>query len=304
MTLTRDQAIVLLEPKLSNIWHDAYPAQPVEYTAFCNIRTTRKATVTDYKMTGLGPLRLKGEGENIIYDDVIPGGTVSYSPVRFALGYKVTQEMIDHELYGQVEKIERGLVKSAVDLQETIAALLINNGFGTTSADGFGAVGFDGLALFSTAHTRLDGGAVFRNRPSTDADLGVTSLQNALVDFDNLIDDRGRPITVRAKLVIVSPEDRFVAKEILQSEYKPGTANNEINALKDEGLSFMVSHYKTDTDSWVVVGDQHDMNFIWDQKPRGDMEKDFDSEVIKRKIVEGFFVGHGEARGVWASSGV
>jgi Mu-like prophage major head subunit gpT len=301
--ITRAQALVLLEPKLSNIWHDAFPSRPIEYTTFANIRETRKRTVTDYKLSDFGPLVLKPEGENITYDDPLFGSTQEYTPVRFALGYKVTQEMVDHELYGQVEKFERALIKSAIDLQEVKAALLFNNGFGTTDADGFEATGFDGLQLFSTAHTRLDGGATWRNRPATDVDLSVTGLQNALIDIENTPDDRGRPILIRPKLVIINPEDRFTAKEILESEYKPGTANNEINALLDEGLSFMVSHYITDADAWFVLGDQHDLNFIWDQKPRGGMEEDFDSEVIKRKIVEGFFVGHGEARGAWGTSG-
>src|SRR3990167_3719886 len=245
MTITRAQALVLLEPKLSNIWHEAYPARPVEYTAFVNIRDTKKATVTDFKLSDFGPLRLKGEGENVIYDDPLFGDTIAFTPVRFALGYKITDEMVKHELYGQVEKFERALIASAIDLQETTAALLFNNGFGTTDADGFEAAGFDGLQLFSTAHTRLDGGATIRNRPSTDVDLGVTGLQNAVVDFRNLVNDRGRPQKVEARLLIVNPEDMFTAREILESEYKPGTANNEINALKPENLSFMISHYLT-----------------------------------------------------------
>jgi hypothetical protein len=208
MTLTRAQVMVLLEPKLNKIWNDVYPVVPVEYTAFYNINVSKKATITDFNLTGLGSLRLKGEGENIIYDDIIPGNQKTYTPVRFALGYKVTQEVIDHELYGQVEKIERGLVKSAVDLQETIGALLINNGFGTTNADGF----------------------------------------------------KGK-------------------------------------------LSFMVSHYKNDTDAWAIKGDLHDANFYWDVKPRGGMQEDFNAEVIARKIVEGFVCGHGEWRGWWGSQG-
>lgn len=303
MTITRSQFLVLLEPKLSNIWFEAYPNVPVEYTAYCNVRETQKAKVTDYKMSDFGPLRLKSEGENIGYDDPLSGPTIEYNPVRWALGYKITDEARKHELYGQFEKFERSLMKSAVDLQETTAALLFNNGFGTTDADGFEATGFDSLALFSTAHTRLDSGPTWRNRPTADVDLGVTALQNALIDIDNWTDDRGRPIAAKARLVIVNPEDRFTAKEILQSEYKPGTANNEINALRDEGLSFMVSHYLTDADAWFVVTDQHDMNFIWEERVRSGMEEDFDAEVIKRKIVQGFAVGHGEARGVWGTSG-
>lgn len=303
MTVTRDQFVLLLEPKLSNIWFDPFPSQPIEWTAYTNTRQADKATLTDYKMTGFGPFRTKGEGENITYDDPINGPTVSYSPIVFGLGYKITQEMSDHELYGQVEKLERQLMKSAVDLQETTAALLMNNAFVTTNADGFGATGFDGLALCSTAHTRLDGGSTFRNRPSTDVDLGVTALQNALVDIENLKDDRGRPAYLRPKLLIISPEDQFTAKELIQSEYKPGTANNEINALQGS-LSFMVSHYKTDTDAFFVWCDQHDCNFVWYRKPKGGMENDFDAEVTKRKLTQGFFVGHGEVRGIWGTTGI
>jgi hypothetical protein len=304
MTITRSQALVLLEPKLSNIWHEAYPHRPVEYTSFCNIRTTRKATVTDFKVADFGPLRLKGEGENIIYDDPIFGATQAYQTVRFALGYKITQEMIDHELYGQAARFEEALMVSAINNQETTAIKLFVNGFGTTNVDGFVSTGFDGLQLFSTAHTRLDGGANLRNRPSTDVNLGVTGLQNALIDFHTQnLDDRGRPQLIRPKLLLVFPNDLFTARELLQSEYKPGTANNEINAIREEGLSFMVSHYLTDVDDWFLIGDQHDLNFIWDQKPRGGMEEDFDQEVIKRKVVQGFVVGHGEFRGTWGTSG-
>lgn len=302
--ITRSQAVSLLEPKLSNIWNEAYPARPVEYTSFVNIRESKKAKVTDYKMSDFGPLRLKGEGDAVIYDDPLFGGEKEYVPVRFAEGYKITQEMIDHELYGQVEKFEKALIKSAIDLQEVTAALLLNNGFGTTNADGFSAAGFDNLALFSTAHTRLDGGATLRNRPSTDADLGITSLQAAIIDFHTQnLDERGRPQLIRPKLLIVNPQDIFTARELLQSEFKPGTANNEVNAIREEGLTFMVSHYLTDADSWYIIGDQHDLNFIWDVRPRGGMEEDFDSEVIKRKVVEGFVAGHGEWRGTWATSG-
>ena len=309
MTLTRAQALLLLEPKLSNIWHEAYPKRPVEYTSFVNIRVTKKATVTDFKLTDFGNLRLKGEGENLVYDDPIFGASKAYSPVRKALGYKVTQEMIDHELYGQVERFESALMDSALYDQEVSAALLLNNGFGTTDADGFSATGFDVLQTFSTAHTRLDGGTNLRNRPSTDINLGVTGLQNALVDFHTQnLNDRGRPQQIRPKLLIVHPNDIFTARELLQSEYKPGTANNEINAIREDGLTFMVSHYVTDGNAWFLIGDQHDLNFIWDVKPRGGMLADgdsgFDAEVIKRKVVQGYVVGHGEFRGTWGTSGV
>lgn len=303
MTITRGQFLTLLEPKLSEIWFERYPQWPTEFTRYCNVRSTQKATITDYKMTDFGALQLKAEGANIAYSDPIGEITKTAQPVRFALGYKITDEAKKHELYGMFDKIEGSLMKSAIDGQETVAALVFNNGFGTTNSDGFSATGFDGLQLYSTAHTRMDGGATQRNRPSSDADLGVTALQQAIIDFENWKDDRGRPAMIRPKLMIISPEDKFTARELLGSEYKPGTANNEINALKEEGLSFMVSHYKSDTDAWFLQGDKHGVHFVWEEKPRNGMEEDFDAEVIKRKLVQGFVVYHNEWRGNWGTSG-
>lgn len=303
MTVTRGQFQILLEPKLSNIWFDAAQKRPVEWTKYFNIRSTKKANVTDANMTGFGPLRLKGEAENVIFDDPINGNTKVYTPIRKALGYSISQEMVDHELYGVVQQWEGSLMDSAYDDLEVAGALFLNNGFGTTDADGFSSTGFDGLATFSTAHTRLDGGATQRNRPSTDVDLGVTGLQGCVIDFHNWLSHRGRPIMIRPRLLIVNPEDSFTARELLNSEYKPGTANNEINALKDEGLSYTISHYIDDPDAWFVQGDQHDANFIWDVKTRGGMWEDEKAEVIYRKVVQGYVVGHGEWTGWWGTTG-
>ena len=304
MTITRAQFAALLEPKLSNIWNEVFPQRPLEWKAFMNTRTSSKARTTDLKMSDFGPLVLKGEGNDLVYQD--PTGTQEkvYTPVRFGGGYKITQEMIDHELYGQVDEWEGRLMKSAIDGQEVTAALILNGAFGTVDADGYSSTGFDGLQLCSTAHTRLDGGAVQANRPATDADLGLSSLQAASIAYDNWKDDRGRPAMYRPMKLIVSAEDKFTARELLGSEYKPGTANNDINALKDEGLTYMVSHYKTDTDAWFLIGDRTDLNFIWDVQPRQAMKEDFDAEVIKRKIVQGFVVGHGEWRGVYGTAGI
>lgn len=303
MTMTRGQALVLLEPKISTIWNDRLRRRPQEYQRFTNARSTSKYQVTDLNMTMFGAMQTKPEGQNLSYDDWIVGNQKVYTPVRKALGYKVTDEMRKNDLYGQIERLEGGLLDSALDDQEVTGALILNNGFGTTDADGFTAAGFDGLQLFSTAHTRLDGGATQRNRPSTDVDLSVTALQNAVIDIHNWVNHRGRPVLARPQLLIVNPEDAFTAREILQSEYKPGTANNDINALRAEGISFTISHYITNADDWFLFCDEHDCNAIWEQQPTGGMEEDFDSDTIKRKLVQGYVFGHGEWYGAYASSG-
>lgn len=306
MTVSRSQFLVLLEPGQSNIWMEAYPQRPLEWPVMLNTRTAQKAVIHDHKLTGFGALTKKAEGEPIVYMDPIDGATKNYTPVRFAGGYKITQEMIDQELYGQVLKFETDMMGSAIDGQETIAANILNGAFGTTDSDGYSSTGFDGLQLCSTAHTRLDGGTNIANRPAADGDLSLTGLQNAVIAYENLKSDRGRTQVIRPVRLIISPEDRFTARELLNSEYKPGTANNDINALQDDNLSFSVNHYKTDNNSWFLQGDKHDCNFIWDTKPRQATSNDgdgFDTEVTRRKIVQGFVVGFGEWRGMFGSNG-
>lgn len=308
MTISRSQFLNLLEPKLSNIWMEAFPQRPLEWATYLNTRTAGKAQVTDHKLTGFGTLLRKAEGEPIVYLDPIDGTNKVYTPVRFGGGYKITQEMVDHELYGQVMKFESDLMASAIDGQETIAANIFNGAFGTTDSDGYSSTGFDALQLCSTAHTRLDGGTNIANRPAADGDLSLTGLQNAVIAFHNLKSDRGRTQVIRPVRLVISPEDVFTAREILNSEYKPGTANNEVNALQDEGISYFISHYKTDNNSWFLLGDKHDLNFIWDVKPRTATSADnagesFDNEVTSRKVIQGFIVGAGEWRGIYGSAG-
>lgn len=298
MTVTRAQFQILLEPKLRNIWNESWPPRAIEYTRFVNVASSKKAQETDFKMTGLGAMQDKTEGGIVTYGDPIPGATKVYTHTGNGLGYRVTAEMQRHELYGQISKLERSLMRSAVDRQETDAANILNNGFSTSYA-GFVA----SEALFSTSHARLDGGTAQANRPATDISLGVTALQNAIIAFHTVKDDRGRPFLSVPKMLVIHPNDLMTARELLGSEFKPGTSNNEINALREDGLSYMVSHYVTDTNAWFLLGDNHDLNFIWDLKPTTSMDDDFDTDDIKRKLVQWYSTGYGEWRGTYGTSG-
>jgi len=298
MTVTRAQFQILLEPKLRNIWNQSWPPRPTEYTRFVNVSSSKKAQETDYKMTGLGAMADKAEGANITYGDPIAGSTKVYTHTSNALGYRITAEMQRHELYGQINKLETSLMRSAQYRQEQDGANILNNGFTTTVA-GFTS----GESLFSTSHARLDSGTAQANRPSTDVVLGVTALQNAIIQFHNMLDDLGRPFLSVPKLLICAPANLMTARELLSSEFKPGTANNEINALKEDSLTYMVSHYITSTDDWFLIGDNHDLNFIWDLRPSTDMDEDFDSKDIKRSLVQAYSTGFGEFRGAYGTSG-
>ena len=305
MVVSRSQFLNLLEPTLRDIRSDTdYPRREVIYTKFYKIYTSKKKTEHDFQYAGLGNFQVKSEGGGITYSDPIVNPTTNdYTHVRRALGYKITQEMIDHDLYGEMRKLEQNLQLAGDDDLEIQGHLVLNNGFTTTGSGGFSATGYDGLQLVSTAHTRLDGGTNQANRPSTDANLDFTSLANAYTQFMLWKDNRGRPIISRPQLLIVHPNDALTAQELLRSIGKPGTANNEINVLRDANLEVLVSPYLTDTNAWFLRGDMFDCKWYWDVQPRTAMMDDFENEVIKRKRVHGFSNGHSDWVGIYGTSG-
>jgi len=298
MTITRAQFPLLLEPKLRNIWNDSFKQWELLYPRFVNVGSSKKAQETDYQMTGLGSLAAIGEGEDVTYDNPIGGSSKVYTHATYGLGYKITDEMIRHEQYGQMAKMEKSLMRAVVDKQETDAHSVLNNAFSTSYA-GFTS----GEALCATSHARLDSGTVNSNAPATDVALGITALQNAIIQMRLWKDDRGRPIRSTPKLLIIHPNDLMTARELLGSTLKPGTANNEINAIRDEGLSFMDTPYLTDTNAWYLLADSHDLNFIWDLRPTVTMDTEFDSDVVKRKAKQAYSFGFGSWVGIYGTDG-
>jgi len=298
MTITRAQFQELLEPKLRNIWNDGLKTWELLYPRFMNIGSSKKAQETDFQMTGLGDVATISEGNDVMYGDPIKGSTKVYTHATTGLGYKITDEMIRHELYGQMAKMERSLMRSIIHKQEVDAHSVLNNAF-STSYVGFSS----GESLCSTSHARLDGGTAQANRPSTDADLGVTSLQNALIQFRLWKDERGHPVVAIPRLLIIYPNDIMTARELLGSAQKPGTANNDVNAIREEGITYMVTPYLTDTDSWFLIGGEHDLNYIWDLRPELTMDTDFDSKVVKRMARQAYSYGFGAWYNVYGTSG-
>lgn len=298
MTITRAQFQLLLEPKLRNISNDGWKTWPLLYTSFLNIGSSKKAQETDYQMTGLGAASAISEDGDVVYDDPISGSTKVYTHATNGLGFKITPEMVRHEQYGQMVKMERSLTRALIDKQETDGTSVLNNAF-STSYVGYTAA----ESLCSTSHARLDAGTANSNRPGTDISLGITALQNAIIQFRLWKDDRGRPIRNVPRKLIIHPNDIMTARELLGSTLKPGTANNDLNAIREDGLSFMDTPYLTDTNSWFLVGADHDLWLIWDLRPTYTMDEDFDSDRIKRKAKQAYSFGFGSWVDVYGTSG-
>lgn len=293
----------LLAPGMREIVFQKYGQWPKEYTQVFNMQTSVRNYEEDSEVTGLGRMPAKPEGRSIIYDDPFQASNkLRYTHIAYALGFRVTEELYEDDLYNIIRRMPTALSRSAHQTEEVQSWNIFNNGFNTTNT------GLDGLQLFSTAHTnisRTSGSGPYANRPSTDADLSVTSLQAAIENLENTTDERDLNIMIKPRLLIVAPENKWMARELLNSEKKPHTADNEINALLDEELKYMVCHYLTDTDAWFLVGSKEDhyLNYFWRKSLKFDNDDDFDTGDAKFKAAMRFSVGFTGWRGTYGTSG-
>jgi phage major head subunit gpT-like protein len=291
----------LLAPGLRKVFFQLLDERPPEYSKVANEETSKRAYEEDLEVGGLGSMPVKPEGRGIVYQDFMQGGKKRYTHLTYGLGFRVTLEMMEDDLYNVMKKNTRELAKAARNAREVAFWNMLNNGF--TTEYGFPKFG-NNEALISATHSKL-GGGTGSNRASTDADLSPTSLEAAVISFESLSDEMDIPVIIKPNLLIVGAQLKMVAREILGSEFRPYTSNNEINALREEGLDYMICHYIVDPDSWFLVAKKgdHDLNFMERSATRFQNGDDFDTGDAKFKAFQRFSVGAGEWRGLYGSQG-
>lgn len=305
MTVLRQQFTSLLEPILEDISNDrSYRRkESVFLRLYDKVKTSSKSKETLFELAGLGDFQEKPEGQSITESDPLAGTEIVFTHIRRALAYSVTQEMFDHDQFDEIRGLERELQISGDDDLEVRGHLILNTGFSATADGSFLAAGYDALQLFSGSHTRIDGGTTQRNRPSTDANLSWTSLADGRQQFQLWRDNRGKRVISIPQLLIVHPNDELTAMELLKSPNKPGTPNNEINALVGD-FEVLVTPFITDTNSWFLKAADADGIWFWDVQPRtGNLQDDVKREITGRKRVQGWSHGHGRWVGWYGTSG-
>jgi phage major head subunit gpT-like protein len=299
MTMQRSNSPEVLAQGLRSILFEKYASYPWEYKQIFNVLKSGKKEEEDFSLSGLGLMPQKPEGQSIVYDDPISGFSTKYTHVSYGMGFRVTHEMLEDDQYGKIRKMPLALARSARHTIEQTAANIFNFGFVTAHN-----VGGDGKALFATDHA-LSGGGTSSNRPAIGADLSLTSLQEAILTMEETVDDRGLLLAIKPKMLIVPPELRWTARELLDSKLKPGVETNDINPILEDDLNYFVYHYLTDDDAWFLVGDKddHEMNFFWREPLTTESEEDFDTGDMKFKAFMRFSVKWSDWRGVYGSPG-
>ncbi len=256
--MNRSQFNKVVVPGLFSFALDSYRPQSGEgelwrtvVEAAGAVRTSNRSYEESAYYGGLGTVPAKAEGDPIAYDEIVQGPTKRWTHKTYALGVRITEELIDDSLYPnlptEMEAFNRELGTSA---RETITLLvfdIFNNGTATTTH-----TAGDGLAIFSASHTRLRG-STWSNLLSPAADLSATSLQSSLDSFENTRDDTGKLQMIKASQILVNPSNAWKGKELLNSAYDPESPNNAINAIKERNLQLISTAYYSDTDAFTLL---------------------------------------------------
>ena len=289
-----------IAPDVHEMYVETGKERPSEYALFMNVGDLDYNPVTDRQVAGLGTLADKPEGSMFTLDEPIVGGTKTYTATAGGLAFEVTWEMWRDDLYGLMMEFARELARSGRYREETSAFSVLNNAF-STSFTGFTA----SESLCSTSHARLDGGTAQANRPSVDIGFSFAGLQAGIINFHSMVNERGLPRVMAPSNVVISPDNLFAAREILGSSGKPYTADNEINSLLAEDLSWTVVHYLTTSSYWFMLAPKgvHNLNFFWRDRPIFDSFDDPWTKNAVFTVYQRHTQGYGSYRGVYGSTG-
>jgi hypothetical protein len=301
MAISRAQLLKELLPGLNALFGLEYARYGEEHKEIYETETSERSFEEETKLSGFSAAPVKNEGQAIQYDNAQEAWTTRYNHETIALGFAITEEAIEDNLYDSLSaRYTKGLARAMAYTKQIKAAAVLNNGFSAQY------VGGDGVALFSTSHPLVNGGTN-SNTPSTQADLNETSLEAAVIQIAAWTDERGLLIAAKPKKLIIPPALQFVATRLLETNLRVGTNNNDINALKNNGSipeGYTVNHYLTDVNAWFLTTDVPNGLKHFVRTPlQNSMDGDFDTGNVRYKARERYSFGWSDPLGVFGSSG-
>jgi len=300
MAVNLSQIKDLLLPGLRGV-EGKYEQIPSQYDKIFTKHDSKMALERTAEMRYLGLAQLKTEGGQTSFDSGA-GERFVYNQehTEIALGYAITRKAIDDNLYKtQFTPSNLGLVESFQQTKEIYGANLLN-----TAQTYNAAVGGDGVALCSTSHP-IDGGSV-ANTPTTQVDLNEATLLNAMIAIrTNFRDQAGLKVFARGRKLIIPPALEPVAIRLLKTELRPGTADNDVNAIMTTagGLpeGYMVNDFLTSSYAWFLLTNIDGLAYMERVKFETDMQVDFVTDNLLVKGYERYSFGYYNWRAIYGS---
>ena len=301
MAISRAQLLKELLPGLNALFGLEYATYGQEHKEIYETETSERSFEEETKLSGFSAAPVKNEGSAIAYDNAQEAWTARYNHETIALGFSLTEEAIEDNLYDSLSaRYTKSLARAMAYTKQVKAAAVLNNGFDTNYKGG------DGVALFSASHPLVSGGTN-SNIPSTPADLNETSLENAVIQIAAWTDERGLLIAAKPKKLIVPPPLQFVATRLLQTKLRTGTTDNDINAIESNGSipdGYTINHFLTDTNGWFLTTDvPNGMKHFVRTPLANSMDGDFDTGNVRYKSRERYSFGWSDPLGMYGSAG-
>ena len=300
MAISRAQLVKELEPGLNALFGLEYQNYDKEHAEIYDIETSDRAFEEEVMLSGFVEAPVKTEGAGVAYDNAQEVYTARYTHETIALAFSLTEEAVEDNLYDRLSgRYTKALARSMAQTKQIKAAAVLNGAF-TTS------VGGDGKPLCADDHPTLSGPNL-RNELAVPADLSETSLEQALIDIAAFTDERGMKIAIQGLKLIIPKELMFTADRIMKSTLRVGTADNDINAVRNMGMvpqGYTVNHYLTDPDAWFIKTDApNGMKMFERVSMKTGFEGDFDTGNVRYKARERYSFGFSDPRGMFGSPG-
>jgi hypothetical protein len=308
MAISRAQLLKELLPGLNALFGLEYARYGEQHKELYETEKSERSFEEETKLAGFGAAPVKNEGSAIAYDNAQEAFTARYTHETIALGFSITEEAVEDNLYDSLSaRYTKALARGMAYTKQVKAAAVLNTGFAGT------ALGGDGVSLFgnNSSGTRvghpLVGGGVNYNSPTTGVDLNETSLENATIQIAAWTDERGLLIAAKPVKLVIPPSLMFVAKRLLDTELRVGTADNDINALKQMGTvsgGYTVNNFLTDSNAWFLTTDvPNGLKHFERSALQTSMDGDFDTGNVRYKARERYSFGWSDPLGIWGSSG-
>jgi hypothetical protein len=290
-----------LWPGIKAWWGRLYNEHPEEWPMLFEQDTSHMNYEEDVQVTGFGLMPIKTEGSGTLYTSELQGFISRYVHLTYSLGYIVTKEELEDDLYEKVSKRRSAsLAFSGRQTKENVAANVYNRAFNSSFQGG------DGVSLCNVAHPNTSGGS-FSNMLAVGADLSEASLEDLIIQIMGATDDVGNLINIMPQRLLVPRQEWFNANRILKSVFQAGTANNDINVLKATGAipgGIHVNHYFTSPHAWFLRTNCPDgMKMYQRVAMTFEQDNDFDTDNAKAKCRERYSFFWTDPRGLFGSNG-
>ena len=300
MAISRAQLLKELLPGLNALFGLEYAKYGEEHKEIFETETSERSFEEETKLSGFSAAPVKNEGQAIAYDNAQEAWTARYQHETIALGFSVTEEAIEDNLYDSLSaRYTKGLARAMAYTKQVKAATILNSAFSGGPTYG------DGKVLCASDHPLVSGGT--NSNTGGAADLNETSLEAAVIQIAGWTDERGLLIAAKPKRLVLPPALMFVGTRLLETELRVSTNNNDINALKNNGSipgGYCINHFLTDTNAWFLTTDVPNGLKHFIRTPLSNsMDGDFDTGNVRYKSRERYSFGASDPLGIFGASG-